>query len=286
MSDKPFNPEEASGANNYGGARALELNQVSLNGDAEAKEVEPGKFVRVGGYFRKALILEAAKDQKPEEQKLGNPISVVMLKIRRKLVERGQDGKIVRSTSEHNHKGEAVLLYEAGNNSKPIPGTAEDLRDRFDGLRTVQIVYSLLLNGTEEPELVKLMIKGSSLGSESKAEGVTDFYDYVSSFRKDADGNREHFYQFETVLNAVLEEGKKTYYTIDFKRGRKLSPEMYALALKHMEEVHNACTEVDTARVMKIAKGLTVETTVEGRTEDNFAVDMPKDDINPDDIPF
>ncbi len=262
------------------GTRGIVLNEVSLNGDGEAKEVSPGTFQRVGGFFRKRLLVGNPKDQKPKEIELGKEINVVFLKIRRKLVERGEKGKIVRSTSEHNSPKESVVLYEGENKE---PGVASDLRVKYPKLRTVQIVYALLCLGEGEPELVKLTIKGASLGSEVKAKDVPDFYEYISSF-----SGEEHFYQYKTVLTPVLEQGAKAYFAINFKRGDKLGDKSYAFAMDRMKQVHENCTALDTQRAMRIVAGATDPDIVPEPDADAPAdkPDYPVDDINPDDIPF
>src|SRR4051812_46337259 len=96
-----YNDQElaaASGESAYRAARALELNEVSINGDADAVEVD-GKLERKGGYFRKRILVGKPKDQKPEEVNLGRTARLVFLKIRRKLVERAQKGEIICSTT-------------------------------------------------------------------------------------------------------------------------------------------------------------------------------------------
>src|SRR6266576_3229232 len=74
------------------------LNEVSLNGDGSTDEVEPGKFVRKGGYFRKRVLTgNRNRNEKPKEENLGAPVKIVFLRKRRKLVERGgTDGQILR----------------------------------------------------------------------------------------------------------------------------------------------------------------------------------------------
>lgn len=57
---------EASGESAYRAPRALELNEVSLNGDADATEFN-GKLIRKGGYFRKRILVgRTNRDQKPK----------------------------------------------------------------------------------------------------------------------------------------------------------------------------------------------------------------------------
>jgi hypothetical protein len=199
MTDTTFDPREASGESAMRGARPLELNEVSLNGDGSVSEIAPGQFKRKGGFFRKRILIGKPKDVKPEEIELGQEITLVFLKVRRRLVERAREGEIVRSIGEHNSPSDAVTLYENATKQR-FNGVAKDLREKFPNLRTVQVVYALLVTATAEPELVRLIVKGASLGSEVKAEGVMDFYQYISSFTGD-----DHFYQFKTELSPILE---------------------------------------------------------------------------------
>jgi len=271
---------EASGESTYRAPRALELNEVSINGDADAREVE-GKLVRKGGYFRKRVLVGKKKDEKPEEVNLGAPIKVVFLKIRRRLIERTSKGEIVCSTSEHNSKTDAVTLYVSATKEQKR-GIAEDLRKQYPGLRTVQVVYALLLDGKGEPELVRLTVKGASLGSEAKAEGVPTFYEYISSF---PDG--EHMWEYVTELHPVIEEGAKTYFAIDFKRGKKLDERTLALAKEKLMDVALNCRKVDEARAAKFVQSAKVETaSAEEHEEEASGIKYPTEEVNPDDIPF
>jgi hypothetical protein len=268
-----------SGESAYRGARPLELNEVSLNGDGDVAQTATG-YQPKGGYFRKKILIGKPKDEKPEEVKLGESITVVFLKIRRRLIERGKDGEVLRSTNEHNSKNDAVTLFEgSGRAGNRTLGIASDLRERFEGLRTVQIVYALLIASTSEPELVRLVIKGASLGSEAKADGVMDFYQYLGSFT-----GEQHLWQYKTILSAVREEGRKTYYAIDFKRGDALSERSLEFAVEKLREVHAKCVEIDTARATKMVKKDVVAAPEEGAQEEEPT--YPADDINPDDIPF
>ena len=272
----------ASGESTYRSARALELNEVSINGDADAREVD-GKLVRKGGYFRKRILAgRTKKDEKPEEVNLGAPIKVVFLKIRRRLVERTSKGEIVCSTNEHNSKSNAVTLYVSATKEQKR-GIAEDLRKQYPRLRTVQVVYALLLDGKGEPELVRLTVKGASLGSEAKAEEVPTFYQYISSF---PDG--EHMWEYVTELHPVIEEGAKTYFAIDFKRGKKLDERTLALAKEKLMDVALNCRKVDEARAAKFVQSAKVETaSAEEREEEASGIDYPPayDDIASS-IPF
>lgn len=276
---------EMSGEGTYRQQQALELNEVSINGDGSVKEVEPGKFVRQGGFFRKKLYVGKKRDEKPEEEKLGERIEVVFLKIRRKLEERGRDGEILRSTNEHNSKHDAVTLFDTRTQTKTY-GIAADLREKFEGLRTIQIVYALLLEDEKPPELVRIRIRGASLGSDSKPEGVMDFYQYLGSFAKD-----EHIWEYRTILTPLMEEGKQTYFAINFERGERLQAKGYEFAVKTLTDLHSQIVTQDTARMERMAKA---DIQVEEPPEDKFYEDTPAEvatpddtgEVNPDDIPF
>lgn len=280
MPNDKFDPAEASGENATRGSRLLVLNEVSLNADGAIKEKD-GQYEKQGGFFRKRVIIGNPKDQKPQEINLGERITLVLLKVRRKLVERGEKGKIIRQTNEHTSPKETVTLYESETNNK-ITGVASDLRTQFPQLRTVQIVYALLVQGSTV-ELVRFIVKGASLGMQEKQEGVTDFYAYLSSFSGD-----DHFYGFKTELSPVKVEAQQTFYVINFQRGEKLSETSYKMAMDHMRKVHESCVAVDTERAMRVVANATVEKDVEPVDEgivdgDDAGAGV---DINPDDIPF
>ncbi|MBV9825181.1 MAG: hypothetical protein JO001_05860 [Alphaproteobacteria bacterium] len=277
-----------TGVGNYEGSR-LSLNTVSLNGNADIEERD-GEYITLGGYFRKRLTAEQKKGEKPEEVKLGNSIKVIMLKIRRALQERDGE-RLARWTSEHDGVDDIVELRSAYDKEVEV-GSARRLREKYGNLRTVQNVYGLLLDGTKEPESVKIQIKGAALGSEAKADDVPTFYQYVSSFGKNADGEKEHLRQFATVLSAVKEKGKtgKAYFTINFTRGEQLAADMQAVADAALRDIHGKIVAQDQARSARIkAMKATPEVVAEGNAEpeaDEAASDYPAEDINPDDIPF
>lgn len=286
--DQDFDPVAASCESTYRAPRPLELNELLINGDADVSEIEPGKFERKGGYLRKRLLVGKQRDQRPEEVNLGDSVSVIFLKIRRKLVQRGDRGKVLFSTNEHNAATDVVDLY--GESGYLRSGSAKALREAYPGLRTVQIVYALLVKGAEEPELVRITIKGASLGSENKDDGTTDFYKYLSSF-----GREEHVWEFATNIYVVLEKGQKSYFCMHFERGQKLDDTFLALALEKMKEVHFKCAEIDKARADKRNAAERVVYPEDNADqpahdpaldEDARPAQTHPNDINPDDIPF
>lgn len=253
-----------SGEATYRSPRSLELNEVSLNGDT--------------GSFRKKLLVGKPKDQKPEEEPLGNRVEVVFLKIRRRLVERSRKGEIVRSTNEHNTAMDTVVMYETEGRRQEV-GIAADLRKKYEGLRTVQQIYALLLTEKNPPELVRLIVKGASLGSEAKAKETDSLYSYFGKFGKD-----EHLVEYKTILTPVMEQGAKSYYCIDFKKGEKLSEEQLNYAVEQLKAVHEKCVEMDAARQQKTTPKVADIQVDEPAPVDG--IDYPDEDIKVDEIPF
>lgn len=261
---------DMSGETSYRSVRALELNEILLNGEE--------------GYFRLRKWLERkSRDEKPEDHDLGKDVNVVFLKIRRRLVERGNNGEIVRSTNEHNSPTDVVKMYDKSTRESVV-GTAADIRKRFDGLRTVQVVYALHLTGKTKPDVVRLVVKGASLGSEAKPDNVMSFYQYVGSFGQD-----EHIWEYKTNLTPIMEEGQRTYYAINFKRGEKLKEGSLEYAEEKLREIHEHCVTVDSARAARMerpAPASADETDDAGGSANSSGIEYPAEDIDPDDIPF
>jgi hypothetical protein len=271
---------EASGEQHWNQVRPLELNEVTLNGDADATEVNR-KLERKGGYFRKRVYVgHRDRNQKPEEMNLGKSLELVILRKRRKLVERGEKGKIVRSTNEHNHPKEAVTLYRSAENTSET-GVATDLRKSYPQLRTVEVIYALVNPRGDEPELVRFVVKGASLGSEAKADDVNTIYSYLGSFT-----GKEHAWQYYTELAPVVEQGQKTYFAIDFKRGEKIDDDTLAnVVAPALRKVRDNIEQVDKSRATKIAQEVVADEEAAeevDESEDQSISDGP----NPDDIPF
>ena len=81
------------------------------------------------------------------------------------------------------------------------------------------------------------------------------FYEYISSF---PDG--EHMWEYAPSLHPVIEEGAKSYFAIDFKRGAKLEERTLSLAKNKLMDVALNCRKVDEARATKIVQTAKVET--------------------------
>lgn len=242
-----------------GGPRALVLDLLSLNGDAEIVEgldIASGQptYRTNGGYYRLLKMTKAKKGEKPEEVKLGPEVDIVFLKVRRSLQERNAK-EMVRWTSEHDGPDDLVELHHA-EGKKVEYGTGRELREKYTGLRTAQYVYCLLVSKLAEPLLCRARFKGAALGSDNRDKSMPNFYEYIFKDRKDeVTGVKRHLRHFATTLSTIKEKGEnKTYYTVVFKEGADLPIEWQKLADDKLVEVHKLLVEGDKARLDRIMK--------------------------------
>jgi hypothetical protein len=265
------------------------LNEVTFNG-------------QTGVFVKRCLLEDKIKSDDGKEiyktVDLGKELEVVFLKHRRKLAQFIKN-KPSLNTNEHNHKDDMVMLF--GVDTKPIKGIASDLRETYPGLKTNQIVYCFV---PSLKEIVRLTIKGSSLGSENKPEGVLSYYSYLNSF-----GDSEHNWQYKTLLKPSAETSSLgAYYAIQFVRGEKLADEQIEKVAKMIEEVHNKVVAIDAyyqqrlpskedtqvvnekERVIQYGEDVKKwEKDHEGQGNKQNIVDgveYPEEEINPEDIPF
>ena len=256
-------------------ARAPQLatNQIRLDGKK--------------GIFKYIDILgglvpdETTGKRKYAQTTLGESVELVFLRIRRKLIEKmkGRPGDPntpkPASSNEHNHKTERVTLWTPAGTEY---GTSDELRVKYPNLRTHQIMYALYNN-----ELVRLTVKGASLGSEGKADSVMDFYEYIGSFKENPgarDGKKDHFYDFKTILTAVEETSPMgEYYAMSFKRGDANDDTTMQNVAHLMKKVHEFTTQSDVFYKDKAGTQAPVE-------EPEAVIEAGDEDIIAEDIPF
>lgn len=255
-----------TGESNYKKAPKLNLNQIALNG-------------QTGSFTKKLMLEEKGEDGKYQKQDLGKELEVVFLKHRRRLFQYSATAHSFE-TNEHNHKDDRVMLY--GPNEK---GIASELREKYPGLRTQQIVYCFV---PKTGETVRILIKGASLGSESTADGVMKYYDYLGSFKD------EHSYQYKTILRPIQEQGKLgPYWCVSFVRGEKLTDTQLEKVAEKIKEVHAEITKMDdyfkNKNASEIIKAEDGSGSAPSATIEDVQIDddgYPDDNIDPADIPF
>lgn len=247
-----------SGENQYRKPSLLKLKSLKLNGDE-------------GVFYLTHLDEAKGEDGRYRKEKIEGTPEVVFLKIRRRLIEASSTG-VVKQTTEHNHPDDVVKLF--GENNLTDSGTARELREKYETLRTEQIVYCRY-----KGQIVRLSVKGASLGSEKKAKTTTDFYAYLKSFQGD-----DHWYETRTRLSVIKEGEARTYYCIDFQRGEALDEEQKAKVIENMTTVYENCKAFDD--YYRKAPVVTQETELPTIAADDSGTSYPDDEINPDDIPF
>ena len=252
---------EMTGESQFKKAPEMKLNDVGLNGQK--------------GFFVERLLLEGKDESgKYTKKDLGKELKVVFLKHRRVLshFKKGPNGLEVISTNEHNHKDDYVMLF--GPN---IKGKASDLREKYQELRTKQIVYSFL---PELDEVVRLTVKGASLGSNNKQKEVLSYYEYLASF-----SGEEHSWQYYTILKPREESNDMgSYYTIEFVRGEKISEdELNSKIIPLIKNVHEYTQAVDNYYKSKNEIEIKEE---KKEKEPDLDTEYPDEVVNADDIPF
>jgi len=252
---------EMTGEKDYKKAPDFKLNQVNFNG-------KDGKFVKLH------LLEEKLENGKYKKTDLGESLDVVFLKHRRDLssFKKVAGENVIKQTNEHNHKDDFVTLFMGANKES---GIASDLRVRYPELKTRQIVYVYV---PQLDEVVRLFIKGSSLGSNQKEKEVMGYYEYLGSF-----GSDESCWQYETNLTPVQETSDLgDYYAISFNRGKKLDEKEIETTMVRIEAIHNKLKDIDDYYKSKKADVREEQVSEEPDVVDDY----PTEDINPDDIPF
>jgi len=218
-----------------GGTRLPVLNRIALNGNADAVEVEgTDTMKRPAINYRKMIMIGKESDKRPENEDLGSPLEVTFVKIRRRLIARDSQGFQVMSSSQHGHPNHTVIIWSE--NKMIAKGTAREMREQFEDLRTVQELYILLPDG----ELAMLIVKGAALGSKTRDPKLDSFYDYLQKLDKTGG-----IFMQKTILGGVLEKGAKDFYTMTFEMGRPCTDEELAIVLDKSDELSETIAKYD-----------------------------------------
>jgi len=230
-----------------GGTRLPVLNRIALGGSAVPVKdpANPGSFIRPPVEYFKSIYIGKEDDAKPEKVSIGEKVEVIIVKSRRKLVERNKE-KIVMQTTEHTSAKSVVSLWKDG---KVIDtGVAEDLRAKYPALRMVGNLYCLI---PSTGELVMVTVKGSAFGTKIRDKKYPAFFDYLSKLSK-AGGT----FAYVTELGGVLEEGETDYYAMTFTQGRPTTPEEQLAVLEKQDELVAIMDEYDANNaVAKVGDG-------------------------------
>lgn len=242
--------------------KAMKLNEVRFNG-------EDGKFFYVDVINRK-------EGEKAVKTDLGDHIDFIFLRTRRRIAGYIKKDKMMYISTEHNDKKDNVYLFGAREK-----GTAEELYDRYkDIMHTERVVYAFLIQSQKEKELVRIIIKGSTLNwkRDGKAPTTVDYFAYVQDDKREG-----HIYEYVTRITPVKETGDLgDYYSMHFALGAHLDQPKIDVIVEKLKELKEYVAEQDS--YYKTAKKVEeVDVPVIDATD---KVEYPAEQINPDDIPF
>lgn len=164
-------------------------------------------------------IVENEKNGQREIIKIEEPIEGIILKVRRSLEQFSKKDSLF--TNEHNSWKEKIILFQSrqGKITKLDEGISEVLREKYQGLRTRQIVYFLF-----EGEVVKLIVKGVSL---------KEFFDYLREFEAN-----EHLFQIKTLISSEEIQGEMgSYWTMKFKKGKKINETELKIVAEKLDKI-------------------------------------------------
>lgn len=248
-----------------------EINKMTGADNYNRPQLTKRKSIRIDGK-KGGLIITYLNEPKDEfegyrQEIINEPINVVFLKIRRRLMQGSKDQGIVKYTNEHDDINDSVSLFIK--DGEKTEGPAKYLRELHPELKTEQIIYVRY-----KGEICKLSAKGLSLRG---SDNTTNFYQYIS--------NNRDWYKFQTKI--VPTQGDE-YHFIDFQRGNDLSEEQLAEVIKDIQEVYENCKEVDEAYSPK-KEDKKIESESVTPTVGDTGVEYPTEEdegIKPSDTPF
>lgn len=251
-----------------------------LNATGATSSVRPLKLksIRLNGNTGEVVIVNTDKDLGPSESYESTPVTTpfgcVFLKSRRKLVESDQNG-IVMSTTEHDDKDDHVLLFSNG--KKVDEGKASDLREKYQGLRTWQILYVRY-----KGEICRLTVKGLSL---SNAENKAGYYEHLNSFDREKNEAMFDYMTKISVVQPVIDGEQKKFYAFHYERGEELTAEQKEQVVENFATVHKNAEDTKVKEPVT-AQSSTPVVELSNPNIGDTGIPYPQEEIKDEDIPF
>ena len=241
--------------------KSMKLNEVRFNG-------KDGKFMYVDTINRK-------NDEKAEKTDLGTSVDFIFLRQRRRIAGYNKKEKMMYISTEHNDKNDNVYLF--GMREK---GTAAELYDRYkDIMHTERVVYAFLLRTGIERELVRIIIKGSTLNfkREGKAPTTVDYFAFVQDDKREG-----HLYEYVSRITPVKETSDLgDYFSIHFATITKLNKNQIDVVVEKLKELRDHVAEQDayykTVKKVEEADMPTIDAD-DDKELDSFSADAHKSD--------
>lgn len=236
--------------------------------------------VKMGGSSGVFNLTRFSKDKVGdayESVKCEEPVKVVFLKVRRKLVE-FEEKTLVRTSHEYNSPKQLITLSDGSQ------GEEKELKKQFPKLKAHIVIYALYKHGGETMT-VKIPVSGSSLFTDDDDQPLR-FYNYMQTFGKD-----EFTFEYMTVMKSSAMQGDNgTYYAMEFARGEKLDDSALMFVEKSAEKLAGEIESEDASNAKRLPKIWSkAEAAVDKKFNDltsGSEIAYPEEDINPDDIPF
>lgn len=253
--------KQMTGQANFSAPRALVLDELKLVGNSIGK---------VGGYFKYVGLTEEkdAEEKYPvtllakkdgEGNTVGEPVKLVFLIVRRRLVESGKEGP-VRWTAEHDRADDVTQLFDENKNKEK--GVASALRQKYEKLRTEQVIYCRYMG-----KVIRLRVKGLALRPTEKKDNYTSFYEYMQSFKG------EGFHEYATKMTPVeVQTDTGQNWAINFERGDKPTDDQLEIVAHDIRSTYTHNKEIDAYYNKPVApvEEETVAVAGEGDFPENF----------------
>lgn len=274
---------EMTGASNFQRPELPRLDEIQLQGSYKESTVDKdtGETIKPGTFKFTDRTSTKESGYLYTNKQLDSNLEIIILKIRRDM-QQYRKGEDMLRTSEHNTKKDKITLF--GAKEGIVRGTAEEIRDRYQQLKTRQILYAFVpsLN-----KVCRVVIKGTQqMKSETEKGERAGLFDYLRGFNKN-----KSVHQYVTKLSGMKIEGED-YYSVHFSEGEKLDAEKLARVEEMIKELYTRIKEVDDYYVnQKTQSNITPDSQVQADDIPEIQMDEPMeddlgDDINPEDIPF
>lgn len=174
--------------------KRMDLNEVRLNGKT--------------GEFVKYELVDRVKGEKVKETTLGKTISLIMLNFRKRMEYYDSKEEQMWQTNEYKKSGDTVYLFHTRERM-----SSQELWEKYEFLKTRQVIYALLSIPDKEPELVKFIVRGASaIENENTPEGCKKLFTFLGE-------KKEHSYEIVTKVSSMEEKGKLGgYYVMHFEK--------------------------------------------------------------------
>jgi hypothetical protein len=243
---------------------------IAVSGAVQTEVLEDGETEkRLPATATKLLLTKPAKaDGKLESETLQLPFAIVPIRYRVVMEQRtGNTGEILvlRSSEFNGKQSDLVTISRFSPDGKVVekygPMTAAEARQTFKNaegkgvLRDKAHVYALH-NG----EVVRFVVKGAGLWEDRKSlvngktENSRKEYRYLTEYFAMFPMTTDPYFLYEMKVDAAYRDhGAVKFYRPIFEKGTRISPEVEAVVLTSLQDLHKYFTEQDAETAKFVA---------------------------------